>query len=104
MATMQKPEKIYLNNTNLLYALSAEALSAGTLREVFFCSQLKAIHNLTHPKRGDFKVGSKYTFEVGGKGKSAAQIQGLKNAWVVKDDLEHSAGQSIALWYFGLLY
>jgi hypothetical protein len=56
------------------------------------------------PKQGDFLVDNKYTFEVGGKDKSRKQIAGIKNAWVVKGDLEYAVGNELPLWMFGLLY
>jgi predicted AAA+ superfamily ATPase len=44
------------------------------------------------------------TFEVGGKSKSQKQIEGLKNAFVVKDDIEYGYQNVIPLWAFGLNY
>jgi len=103
-AILQKPEKIYLNNTNLLYALAEQQVDKGNLRETFFFSQMNAISKITMPKQGDFFVDNKYTFEIGGKDKSKKQIKGVKNAWVVKDDLEYPIGEDLPLWMFGLLY
>jgi predicted AAA+ superfamily ATPase len=103
-AVLQKPEKIYLNNTNLLYALAEQQLDKGNLRETFFLSQLNAVSKITMPKQGDFFVDNKFTFEVGGKDKSIKQIAGIKNAWVVKDDLEFPVGNDLPLWMFGCLY
>jgi predicted AAA+ superfamily ATPase len=103
-AVLQKPEKIYLNNTNLLYALAEQQVDKGNLRETFFLSQLTAVSKIAMPKQGDFFVDNKYTFEVGGKDKSIKQIAGIKNAWVVKDDLEFPVGNELPLWMFGCLY
>lgn len=103
-ATLQRPEKVFLNNTNLLYALASQPPSTGTVREVFFCSQVQPGHNLTHPQSGDFLVDDQYTFEVGGKHKTRKQIKDYQNARVVKDDLEYPAGDAVPLWMFGLLY
>ncbi|MFN8206066.1 MAG: AAA family ATPase [Bacteroidales bacterium] len=103
-AILQKPEKIYLNNTNLLYALAEQQVDTGNLRETFFLSQLSALSKVQMPKQGDFLVGNKYTFEVGGKSKSGKQIAGIKNSWVVKDDLEFPVGNNLPLWMFGFLY
>ena len=36
---LQKPEKIYLQNTNLIYALSEDKPNIGNVRETFFLSQ-----------------------------------------------------------------
>lgn len=103
-ATLQKPEKIYLNNTNLLYALAEQRVETGNLRETFFYSQVGACMKIHMPKKGDFLVNNKYTFEVGGKEKSAKQLTGVKNAWVVNDDLEYPTGRHLPLWMFGCLY
>ncbi|MFZ1514258.1 MAG: AAA family ATPase [Saprospiraceae bacterium] len=104
VASLQKPEKIYLNNTNLLYALAEKQVDKGNLRETFFLTQLNAVHKIAMPKQVDFFVDNKYTFEVGGKDKSKKQIAGIKNAWVVKDDLEFPVGNNLPLWMFGCLY
>ncbi len=103
-AVLQKPEKIFLNNTNLLYALAEEKAETGTVRETFFMSQLHPFHKLQMPKKGDFIVNDKYTFEIGGKGKEHKQIAGVENAWLVKDNLETPVADEIPLWMFGLLY
>lgn len=103
-AVLQKPEKIYLNNTNFLFALAEQQVDTGNLRETFFLSQLHVMSKIAMPKQGDFLVDNKYTFEVGGKDKSRKQIAGIKNAWVVKGDLEYAVGNELPLWMFGLLY
>lgn len=103
-ATLQKPEKIYLNNTSLLFALAEDQIEKGNLRETFFLSQIIAKYKVQMPKQGDFFVDNKFTFEIGGKTKSKKQILGIKNSWVVKDDLEYPVGSELPLWMFGLLY
>ncbi len=99
-----KPEKVYLNNPNLFSVLSPEAIEIGTLRESFFMNQLNYAHQVNYPTQADFLVDSVYTFEVGGKHKSNKQIQGLSNAYVVKDDIETGYANMIPLWLFGFLY
>jgi predicted AAA+ superfamily ATPase len=103
-AVLQKPEKIFLNNTTLLAALAEQQANIGTVRETFFLSQLQPLHKVQLPKQGDFFVNDKYTFEVGGKGKGQKQLSGKENAWVVKDDIEFPMMKTIPLWMFGLLY
>ena len=98
-----KPQKIYLNNTNLHFAY-CDAHNIGTSREVFFTSMLKVKHNLTTVKKGDFLVDDKYTFEVGGKNKKFNQIKDIENSYVVADDIEIGSGNKIPLWLFGFLY
>jgi len=98
-----KPEKIYLNNTNLHHAYCRKS-EIGTLREVFFASMLRENYEITIPKRGDFFVDDRYTFEVGGKNKSFKQIKDLPNSFVVADDIEIGSRHKIPLWLFGFLY
>jgi uncharacterized protein len=104
VAILQKPEKIFLNNTNLQYALAEENINAGTVRETFFLSQLYPMHKLNMPLKGDFLVNNKYTFEIGGKNKDGQQIKGQENSWIVRDDMEYPAGKALPLWMFGLVY
>jgi len=102
--TLQKPEKIVLNNTTLLNALSEEKPLIGTVRETFFVSQLLTFHKVKLSKQADFLVNDKYTFEIGGKSKGQKQIEGIENAWIVKDDIELPLLNTIPLWLIGLLY
>lgn len=104
IAGLQKPEKIYLQNTNLLYALSENPPSIGTVREVFFCNQLQFKHRVTHSSTADFVVDGNFHFEIGGKNKGNKQIKNLEKAWVVKDDMEYPVSQNLPLWLFGFLY
>jgi len=99
-----KPEKVYLNNTNLMAVLSPEKQNLGNIRETFFLNQITSEHSCTLPPEGDFLVDGKFLFEIGGKTKSRRQIAGIKNAFVVKDDIERGFGNTIPLWYFGMLY
>lgn len=103
-AMLQKPGKIYLDNTNLLYALAEGPVDTGNLRETFFLSQLSAVARVTLPTKGDFLVNDTWTFEVGGKGKGARQIEGIPHAFVVRDEVEHASGHHLPLWMFGMLY
>ena len=104
IAILQKPEKIVLNNTTLLKALAEEKSLVGTVRETFFVSQLQTFHKVHLSSQADFIINDKYTFEVGGKSKGQKQIEGLENAWIVKDDIEQPILNAIPLWMFGLLY
>jgi len=101
-----KPEKIYLNNTNLINALSKSSNEIGTMRETFFANQFKNLngHEIHLAEKGDFLIDRKHIFEIGGKGKSTNQIKGLKNAYVVRDDMEIGSLNIIPLYLFGLLY
>jgi predicted AAA+ superfamily ATPase len=100
---IKKPDKLYLNNTNLFEVL-CDNREIGTIRETFFNSQLRFKHKLYYPKAGDFLVDEKYIFEIGGKNKSFKQIRGIENSFVVSDDIEIGFGNKIPLWLFGFLY
>ncbi len=101
---LTKPEKIFLNNTNLMYALASERVETGNLRETFFYNQLYQAHAVSFGKVGDFVVDKKFTFEVGGRNKSYAQLKGVEQAYVVADDIEVGFKDKIPLWLFGFLY
>lgn len=101
---MVKPEKIYLQNTNYNYALSAENPEIGNLRETFFFNQLQQNHKVTYAEQTDFCVDDKYYFEIGGKNKTTKQIRDLDHAFLALDGLTTGFRNEIPLWIFGFLY
>ncbi|MBR6848186.1 MAG: ATP-binding protein [Bacteroidales bacterium] len=102
---LTKPDKVYLENTNLLYALSPSSVDIGTARETFAITQLSEDHLVEYGKdKGDFKVDSKYRFEIGGKDKGFKQIADLPNSYVFADDIESPNGAKLPLWMLGFLY
>lgn len=98
-----KIEKTYLDNTNLAYALSDTKPEIGNIRETFFLSQMKVNHAVFASEKSDFEIG-KYTFEIGGQNKQQKQIQGIDNAYIVKDDIEYGYKNIVPLWHFGFNY
>jgi uncharacterized protein len=102
--SLAKPEKIYLNNTNQIYALDSNNTDLDNLRETFFFNQLQVIHSITSTKNWDFKIDDKYFVEVGGKNKGKEQIMGIENGYLALDNIEFGYGNKIPLWMFGLLY
>lgn len=98
-----KVEKVYLDNTNLIYALSPDQPNIGNIRETFFINQLRINHQVAAAKTGDFEIDGT-VFEIGGKNKSKKQIENQPNAWLVKDDIEIGYLNTIPLWHFGLIY
>ena len=101
---MQKPDKIYLHNPNILYALGTQ-YNIGTIRECFVVNQFSEAHTIEYDKaQGDFRVDGKYTFEVGGKDKSFDQIADLPNSYVLADFMEFPIGKKLPLWLVGFLY
>ena len=106
---LDKPEKIYLSNTNQMYITTP---NIGNVRETFFLNQVSNYYQTNSAntdkiyasKQGDFNVDEKYIFEIGGKNKSFNQIKDLPNSFVVADDIEIGFGNKIPLWLFGFLY
>ncbi|WP_045220827.1 ATP-binding protein [Desulfonatronum thioautotrophicum] len=103
LRAMEKPEKIFLNNPNLIHAFAARA-DRGTLRETFFLSMLAPLHEVLAPERGDFLVNDTHVFEIGGRKKTFEQIKDAKQAFLALDEMEHGFGSRIPLWLFGFLY
>lgn len=101
---MNKPDKIYLENPNLSYVLNPENINIGTARETFILNQLVNTCNVTLHEKGDFLINKKYIVEIGGKNKTNKQIAGLKNAYIVSDNIEFGYLNRIPLWLFGFLY
>ena len=104
VSLLQKPEKIYLENSNFAYALSPTEPNIGNIRETFFLNQLREQHRVTYHERADFTVNEKYVFEIGGKNKTKTQIEGLENAFLAQDQIAFGVENTIPLWMFGMLY
>lgn len=98
-----KVEKIYLDNTNLIYALGGDKANIGNIRETFFYNQTRVNYDVISSKVTDFRIGGKI-FEVGGYKKGKRQLEGDPEGIVVRDDIEYSHGQFVPLWLFGLTY
>jgi predicted AAA+ superfamily ATPase len=104
IGALTKPEKLYLNNSNLIYVLANDKAEIGAVRETFFANQMKHNYELHLAEQGDFLVNKTYTFEVGGKNKTTKQIKGIENAYLVRDDMEVGGMNVIPLYLFGFLY
>lgn len=98
-----KVEKVYLDNTNLIYALAPEQANIGNLRETFFMNQMRVNYNVVCSKISDFEIDGA-TFEIGGKKKGQKQIETAAKGYIVKDDIEFGYANIIPLWAFGLNY
>lgn len=102
---MQKPDKIYLENSNMLYALAISDVPVGTARETFVVNQFTYEHEVEYGKKqGDFRVDGTYVFEVGGIGKSFEQIADVPNSYILADDIDSPQGKKLPIWLVGLLY
>jgi hypothetical protein len=98
-----KVDKVYLDNTNIIFNLVGEQSNVGNIRETFFFSQMRVKNDVISSKKADFVIGD-YTFEVGGKNKQQEQIKKDGKSYVVKDDIEHGYLNVMPLWSFGLNY
>lgn len=101
---LRKPDKIYLNNTNLIHALAAFRAEKESWRETFFLNQVKSLYKVTYPNKVDFSIDGKYIIEIGGKHKGFRQLEGITESWVASGDIEVGFGKKIPLWIFGFLY
>ena len=99
----EKTDKVYLENTNLLYNLTGHPPEIGNVRETFFFNQLNIKHEVFMSPVSDFQIAD-MTFEVGGKNKSKKQIKDVEHGFVVKDNIEFGYDNIIPLWQFGMLY
>lgn len=102
LSYLQKPEKIFLENTNFVYYFAEGKANIGAVRETFFYNQLRQKHRVSASKFGDFMVDEKYTFEIGGPNKTFQQIKGVPNSYLALD-VENSVGNKVPLWLFGML-
>jgi len=109
---MSKPEKLFMQNTSISYALTAN-IDTGSAREAFFVNQIKNYsaskntfidESIYTSKQGDFLVDNRYTFEIGGKNKGFKQIKNMSDSYVAADEIEVGYKNKIPLWLFGFLY
>ena len=103
MRTLNKPDKLLLENPNLFYALCAMP-NIGAIRETFFVSQLSYNHQIHYHNQGDFIIDDTFVFEIGGATKTTEQIQNQKNSYVAADDIVIGSPRHIPLWIFGMNY
>ncbi len=98
-----KVDKVYLNNTNIVFNLGGEKSNVGNLRETFFFNQMRVNNDVISSKNSDFVI-DHFTFEIGGKSKQQNQIAKDSKSFVVRDDIEYGYRNVIPLWAFGLNY
>jgi len=102
--TLSKPQKVYLENTNIVHSLSFQNQNTGNLRETFFANQLRTKHKVNTAQNGDFTIDNSLVFEIGGKNKSNTQIKNIENSYIAADNIETGFANKIPLWLFGFLY
>lgn len=104
LGLLQKPDKLFLENTNLMHVLAERNSDLGNIRETFVLNQLRHSHRVLFPATGDFLVDDRYTLEVGGRNKKRKQIQDVENSYIVADDIEYGTDRRIPIWLLGFLY
>ncbi len=102
-SALTKPDKIYLENTNLLYAFDIASVNSGTIRETFVMNNLNRAGVVSTPTKGDFMIDEKYVIEVGGTNKTFHQLSGMPNAILVKEGISRGGTGIISIWMIGLL-
>ena len=100
---LSKPDKIFLNNPNLMHTL-CPTVEIGNERETFFNNQMSVAHEVKFPQKGDFLVNDRYLFEVGGKNKTFDQIKDIPDSFLAVDETEVGFTNRIPLWMFGMTY
>ncbi|HNX06998.1 MAG TPA: AAA family ATPase, partial [Bacteroidales bacterium] len=98
-----KVDKVYLDNTNIIYNLVGDKSNIGNIRETFFFNQMRLKNEVISSEKADFLIDN-YTFEVGGKNKQQMQIEKDGNSFIVKDDIEFGYLNVLPLWTFGFNY
>ena len=104
LSALEKPDKIYLENTSLMYSLEPSETDIGNVRETFACNQLSMKHEVLFSEQSDFFVDGKYTFEVGGKNKKRKQIADIDDSYILADNIEYGTKRRIPLWLLGFMY
>ena len=104
LSVLEKPEKILMENTNLIELFNGENVNTGSHRETFVLNQLLHSHKVDFSEESDFFVDSKYTFEVGGKNKKRKQIQEIPDSYIIADDIEFGTDRRIPIWLLGFMY
>ncbi|WP_288750550.1 AAA family ATPase [uncultured Treponema sp.] len=104
LSVLEKPEKILMENTNLIELFNGENANTGSRRETFVLNQLLHSHKVDFSEESDFFVDSKYTFKVGGKNKKRKQIQEIPDSYIIADDIEFGTDRRIPIWLLGFMY
>jgi len=104
ISRLQKPDKIFLDNPNLFYALNPEIVNTGNLRETFALNQLSVNHDVFLHNSADFLVDNKFVIEIGGKNKDRKQVRDHTGSNIFQDNIEMGHNNRIPLWLLGFLY
>ncbi len=98
-----KVDKVYIDNTNIIFNLVGDKSNLGNIRETFFFNQMRLKNEVISASKADFVIND-YTFEIGGKNKNQSQIEKDGKSFIIKDDIEFGYQNVIPLWAFGFNY
>ena len=96
---LKKPDKIYLHNTNLIYAIAPNNTGNLNLRQTFFYNQVGYKNQLRTSPKADFCVNGKHHFIIGGR-----KLEPTSEIFAASEVIEIGEGNKIPLWLFGFLY
>jgi predicted AAA+ superfamily ATPase len=98
----KKPEKVYMHNTNLMYAVSANKVDEDDVRKTFFYNIVHTRHKINSSDcNADFLVDRQYNFKIE---KKISDQKIDPSIYYVEHKLEIGTGKQIPLWLFGFLY
>ena len=99
----KKPARVYMQNTNLMYAISTRTAEEQSVIETFFYNALHVSHKVCVGKRNTmFMIDGQYFFNVySEEGKAKPVTNVVYNAI---NNIEIGKGHNIPLWLFGFLY
>jgi hypothetical protein len=103
ISNLTKPDKMLLHNPSLYHCLGQGQRQVGSVRESFWVSQLAYQNEIFLNSEADFQV-QDLVFEIGGRNKKVKQAKKAATVYVVKDDIEMGADNTIPLYLFGFLY
>ncbi|MGE0075217.1 MAG: ATP-binding protein [Sphaerochaetaceae bacterium] len=101
---LQKPDKIFLDNTNLMRVLGSDSPALEKKRETFMVNQISQVADIGLSHQSHFLIDGTYTVGIDGIDKARRQLLGQADAYMACDGLEYGFGQKIPLWLFGFLY
>ena len=104
LGALEKPDKIFLENTNLMYMFDDVQTDIGNVRETFAFNQLSHSHEVLFYEQSNFLVDQRYIFEVGGKNKKRRQIKDISDSYILADNIEYRTERRIPIWLLGFLY
>lgn len=102
-SALTKPDKVFFENTNIMYAFDPGGKNTGTMRETFVLNALSRSGLVSTPVKGDFLMDNKYTIEVGGINKTFHQLAGMPNPILIKEGLAKGSGEILPIWTLGFL-